>query len=226
MRWGVSIVFAILLLSYYKPAYSNSFGHILFQRISIHTPGLEYAHCTLKSGNKKYVLLSPQTITVKATSKVLSVTCEKANYNTVVKNIEPELFREYSNNRSADRVNYKYPEAIIIDMKPVSNVQVASAIDTEYLVDKFIEYMDMDSDSDIDTGAEDVPSVDLILKHIDTDFNEEEISQLDIKKEELKLDDFSDNEIASMDLEEDKFPDMKIPKEALKAPKIIPKVLK
>ncbi len=62
-----------------------------YQKISIHTPGVENVQCILESEGNKYRMLAPGVVQVDRQTNPLNVTCEKAGYLTTATTLEPKI---------------------------------------------------------------------------------------------------------------------------------------
>src|SRR4051812_41050419 len=86
MRHSLLLVLAIAVL-----AGCNTIVNKTYEKIAIHTPGVENVDCNLDTDTNKYRVLAPGNLDVERTSSPLTITCEKAGYLTNVMILDPRI---------------------------------------------------------------------------------------------------------------------------------------
>ncbi|MBI3440483.1 MAG: hypothetical protein HY052_01545 [Proteobacteria bacterium] len=111
----------------------NTMSNKTYQKISIHTPGVENVECILETSVNKYLVLTPGVVDVDRASDPLTVTCQKAQYLKTVEVLESKLrmvpsqldvFNGIIPGLSYDIASnsiYAYPETVVINMVPDPN---------------------------------------------------------------------------------------------------------
>ena len=120
----VALPIVLLLLSGCNTCYQGS----SFQKVAVHTPGVDYALCTLTTDKNKYVALSPQEIMVERSASPLLVVCEKVDYATGVKTVDARVNQERAHVNYANiRAVYNYPDAVIVKMQLIQKDSVIAS---------------------------------------------------------------------------------------------------
>lgn len=109
-----------------------------YQKITVHTPGLENVDCILETEMDKYRILAPGIARVERSDLPMTITCQKVNYVTAVKTFDSKIRMKHSQFNVfngivpgtaydvASNSIYAYPDDILIEMKPVSEAFVPS----------------------------------------------------------------------------------------------------
>lgn len=123
MRCSLFVIPVVLVLTG-----CNTMVNKTYQKISIHTPGIENAECFLETETNKYHVLAPGTVNVERAFSPLTVTCQKAGYLTnatvldskfrmvpsqlnIFNGVLPGMAYDFSSNSV-----YAYPETVVINM--------------------------------------------------------------------------------------------------------------
>ena len=123
MRHSLLAVLAVVVLTG-----CNTMVNQTYQKIAIHTPGLENVDCILETDVNKYRILAPGTVNVERSFRPLTVTCEKAGYVTnatildsryrmvpsqlnILNGVLPGMAYDFASNSV-----YGYPEIVVVNM--------------------------------------------------------------------------------------------------------------
>lgn len=124
MRRSLIIILAVMVLTG-----CNTMVNKTYQKIAVHTPGVENIDCIIESETNKYRLLAPGTVNVERSASPLTMTCQKVGYVTtsmtllakyrmvpaqlnVFNGIAPGLAYDF-----ASRSVYAYPETVVMNME-------------------------------------------------------------------------------------------------------------
>lgn len=104
-----------------------------YQKISVHTPGIENVQCILETPVNKYIVLTPGVVNVNRSDETLTLTCEKATYLKQVQTVESKIRMVPSQldvftgivpglvyDIASDSI-YAYPDKIVVNMRPDPN---------------------------------------------------------------------------------------------------------
>src|SRR4051812_13298030 len=125
MRLSIFAVAALLLLSG-----CNTWLEKTYQKITVRTPGVENANCTLYTEKLKYVVFSSYQVYVERSPLPITIECEKAGYYTASAFVKPVIsdpgaslnvvngFLPGMLYDVADNSVYAYPDTIIVMLLP------------------------------------------------------------------------------------------------------------
>lgn len=83
----LTITAAILLL-----AGCNTYVQKTHQRVTVRTPGIENAHCTLTTKTNRYDVMTPREAVVERSQQPLTVVCEKTGYDPASVIVKPRIY--------------------------------------------------------------------------------------------------------------------------------------
>lgn len=101
-----------------------------YQEVVIDTPDVEGVDCILETPTQKYRVIAPGSTQVERSRHALTITCEKGNYFTATKTVEPKIRMGWSALNVfngvipgtaydiASNSVHAYPEIITMDMIP------------------------------------------------------------------------------------------------------------
>ena len=123
-RSSFFIVLTVLAL-----AGCNTMFQKTYQKISVHTPGVENVDCVLENDFTKYHMLAPGRIEVDRSRHPLTITCEKPGFLIAVNTLESKIYASPGNLNLfngiilgvgydfASNSVYDYPDSVSIRMR-------------------------------------------------------------------------------------------------------------
>lgn len=125
MRISVlAAVASVLVLAGCNTYYQNS-----YEKVTVHTPGVDNAQCTLSTEKNKYRVLTPREVVVERSKLPMTVLCEKAGYvpasvvvpakiynRAGILNTFNGVFPGFTYDVASDSI-YNYPDDITVVLK-------------------------------------------------------------------------------------------------------------